>query len=98
MATNEEIRTIENGVSGDALRNKIAVAVMVKAHALLQGTPSSGQRAWADEALENPMAKVPAVFRYMLAASKGSTVAQITGASDAVIQTNTDTAVDQLVA
>ena len=83
--------------SNDVLRNKIAVAVTVKAQDLLDGTPTAAQVQWASEAIADPIGKAGMLLNYVLAANKDATVQQINGASDAAIQANVDAAVDVLI-
>lgn len=95
MATYEELFDIAN--TDSLLSNRIAVAVSIKATALVDGTPSAGQLVWATEALQNPRSKVKEVLHYILATDNAATVAQIEGASDSTIQTRCNSAVDALV-
>ena len=85
---------------GDSpLRNRVTVAIVVKAQALIDGgAPTAAEIAWADAALKNPSGKATEILGYVLAANKGATVANIQGASDTAIQTNIDAAVDALIA
>lgn len=81
------------------LRNRVTVAVVVKAQALIDGTtPTAGEIAWADAALSAPVAKAMQILNYVLAVNKSAAVGNITGATDAAIQANVDAAVDALIA
>ena len=96
MATYLEIFDIALG-SGDRadLEQKVAVATVVKAVAVLaEASPTQIRIDWAADALENPRGN--ALFSYVLGDNKDATVIQITGASDASVQTAVDTAVDAL--
>ena len=94
MATYDELFGLD---SDSAFRNKIAVAVVVKAHAVLnEPSPSAGRVGWATAALANPAAGAKSLLRYVVAENKGLSVAQILSASDGAIQTNVNTAVDVL--
>ena len=96
MATYAELFDLN---SDDALRNKIAVAVVVKAQELIDGgSPTTAEITWANDAIGNPQSKASAIMNYVLAANKAATVAQIQGAADSAIQANVDTAVDALIA
>jgi hypothetical protein len=97
MATLEELSGLPGGPGWDDLILKIKAAVIIKAHALLTGTPTAGETAWAEEALTNPQNKSEIIIFYVLAANAGVTTAQILNASDSAIQTNVNSAVDQLV-
>lgn len=97
MATFDELRDIATTALGVPLRTRIQAAIAIKAHALVGGTPTATQLAWALEALENPASKVDMVMNYMLAAKESAAVSAITDATDTVIQTNTDNAVDTLI-
>ena len=95
MATYNEIQTLR---TNSDLRNRCEVAIMIKAHALAIGSPTTAQITFAKAALKDPSQYVDAVFAYMLADNNGASIATITGATDAAIQTNTNNAVDQLLA
>lgn len=82
-----------------ALRNKITVAVAIKAQSLIDSeSPTAAQIAWANDAIRDPEGKAVVLLNYVLAANKSATVQQIQSASDAAIQNNVDTAVDALIA
>ncbi len=92
-----EIYGIATGDDGANLRAKITVCAAIKAHAIsLEVGPSQTRADWAREALENPQSKVELLLNYLLAADNTLTVGQITGASDAAIQTRCDSAIDDL--
>lgn len=96
MATYAEIFDLR---SNNALRNKIAVAVVVKAQTLIDlASPTAGQLSWANNAMNNPIASADKIMHYVLAANKSSTTSQISSASDSAIQTNVDAAADKLIA
>ena len=96
MATYPELFDLRT--EGD-LRNKIDVAVTIKAKDLIDlPTPTAEQIAWANEAIANSTAKVQALYNYVLAKNSAATVEQITSAADAVIQSHVNNAVDALIA
>lgn len=96
MATYQELFDLR---SNSGLRNKVAVACVKKAQALLELTPpTADQVAWASSTLANPIAQADKIFAYVLAANSSFTVAQIQGAADTAIQTNVDAAADALIA
>lgn len=96
MATYLELHALR---SNSDLIEKITVAVGKKAQGLLDGVgATSKQVAWANEAIANPKAKADALINYVLAKNSAATPAQITGATDATIQSNVDAAVDVLIA
>lgn len=80
------------------LRNKVKVAIAIKAQTLLDGvTPSVAEVAWADDALKSLKVKADEIMNYVIAANSDKTIVQITGAGDAAIQTNVDAAVDVII-
>lgn len=96
MATYLELYTLH---SDETLRHRVAVAVTIKAQALLAlASPTTAQVTWATAALSNPLSKTDQLFRYVLAANNTATVAQITGATDSGIQTQVGAAVDKIIA
>ena len=94
MATLEELHDLQTNVN---LEKKIASAITIKAHAFLAlPTPTDSQAIWSHEALRDPISKAKQIQKYVLADNSGASVAQITGASDAQIQTAVNAAADKL--
>jgi len=95
MATYNELYTL---TADSALRNRVRVAVIVAAQTIRGedgGTPNHANRLlWAAAAMANPAGEAQRMFHAVLAANKDSTVEQISGASDAAIQTAVDNVVD----
>lgn len=95
MATYEELFKLRNA---SALKNRVAVAVAIAAEKIRiedSGTANHVNRLiWAKQAMENPERVGEQVYFAILAANKDATVAQITSATDAAIQSNVDAAVD----
>ena len=100
MATYAELLTIATGPTGDALRNRIRVAVVVAAdvvRAEINSTPNHANRmAWARLVLQNPDTEAMRMMWAVLAQNRAFTVAQITGADDAAVQTAVNAAIDLL--
>jgi len=94
MATYTELREL---FGNSELLNKVEVAVIVAADGLLGGTPAPKDKAWAAAAFSNPKAEANKALKAVLADNKDNTVAQITGASDAAIQTKVTAVVPVLV-
>lgn len=94
MATYSELRDL---FTHDTLPNRVEIAVIKAAQALIDGTPTAPEQSWAASVLSNPSGEASKAFRYVLAANSASTVAVITAATDAQIQTNVDAAVPSLV-
>lgn len=81
------------------LQDRAAVAVTKKAQTLLDlPTPTAAQVAWALAAIEAPKSKAAALLNYILAANSSATVGQITGATDANLQSQLSAAVDAIIA
>jgi hypothetical protein len=95
MATYEELFNLRTNT---ALRNKLAVAAVIKAQAYVSGaTPTLNQLTWAENTFANPLSEADELMNYVLAANKDLTVSQISGASDSAMQTQVNTAVEALV-
>ena len=94
MATYIELHELR---TNDSLRQKVGVACVVAAQVRLAGTPSAEEAEWARNVITNPGNIANKVINLVLAANKDLTVAQITSATDAAIQTNVDAVVDGLV-
>ena len=96
MATYAELHELR---SDSTLRNRVTVAVVVKAQELMDSAaPTTGEIIWANDALQNPVQKAKEVLNYVIAANKSATVDQIQGATDVAVQTNVNTAADVLIA
>ena len=95
MATYSELRAL---FSNDELRHKIEIAVIIAAEAIrseLATVPNHANRlTWAIEAFNQPAAVANKMMMAVLAGNAAATVAQITGATDAAIQTKVNAAVD----
>lgn len=95
MATYVELFNLRND---DGLRNKVAVAVTIKAQALFDAaSPTAAQLTWAKSAIADPSALADGYLKYLLAKNAASTVAQIQAASDATIQTAVGALVDKIL-
>lgn len=96
MATYAEIFDLR---SDSGLRNRVAVAVAIKAQGLIDGaTPTAAQITWANSAISNPLSKADMLLNYILAKNNGLTLGQIANATDAAIQAQVNSAVDALIA
>lgn len=95
MATYTELFGLNNNSD---LRNKITVACIVAAETIrteLVTVPNHANRlSWASVVFANPAREAERLTWAVLAQNKTATVAQITAASDATIQTAVDAAVD----
>ena len=95
MATYAEIRSLFNH---DSLRNLIEVAVIVAAEKIRTedaGTANHANRlVWAKSVFESPTGAATRMLMALLATNRALTVVQITGATDASIQTAVDAAVN----
>lgn len=93
MASYEELFGLFRGSS--ELRNKVSVACTVKAAAIADDLPgsSAGEKSWAQAVFNNPTKEAEKILMYLIASNKDLTVAAISGASDAAIQTKVDAAV-----
>lgn len=104
MATYDELTAL----FGDGnMRRKLEVAVVVSAQTILSGADTvapfdqtAGQHElrakWGNAALTSTETEAIRLWKYVLAANSGLTVAQIRGAADSDIQVNVDGAVDAI--
>jgi len=83
--------------SNSDLQDRCTVAIVKAAQAKLSGTPSANEAAWAASVIASPRAAGVRVLNVVLAANSASTTTQITGATDAAIQSNVDAVIDALV-
>ena len=100
MATYAELLTIATSSTGDALRNRIRVAVVVAADVVRAEVPAppnhANRMAWARLVLQNPDTEAMRMMWAVLAQNRAFTAAQITGADDATVQTAVNAAIDLL--
>lgn len=98
MATYTELHKLRGSDTLAAVREKINVAIAIKAITIAKSaSPSAGAKAWATQALGNPESYQPTVLNYILADYNTATTGQITGATDAQVQTAVNSAVDSLL-
>ncbi len=95
MATYAELLT---AAATDALRQKVRVACIIAAETVrseADATPNHANRMlWAKAVFMNPEAEGNRMLWAVLAQNKAATLAVILAASDAVVQTNVDAAVN----
>lgn len=95
MATYGELYALQHDSD---LRNRMAVAVVVAAETVrtenVNTTNHANRLIWAKNALANPQAEAIRMLWGALAQNRTLTVAQITGASDASLQTAVNNAID----
>lgn len=94
MATYAELYDLRQDA---ALRNKVAVAVTIKAQTIFDlASPTAKQLAWAALAISGPDELAIQYLKYLMAKNAASTVAQINAASDATVQAAINALVDKL--
>jgi len=94
MATYKEIESLMDNTD---LLKKVQAAVIISAFTYIDGTPSVDERKWSSAVLANPCDEAVKALRVILAKNKAASVATITGASDATIQSNIDSVLAELV-
>ena len=94
MATYAEIRQL---FSNSVLSEKMEVAVIIAANNLLSGTETAAQKVWAASVFANPRGEATKAMMAVLATHNALAVSQITGASDATVQTAVNAVVPTLV-
>lgn len=98
MATYTELHALRGADTITALRQKITVALAIKANTIAKlPTPSAAQKAFAVAVLANPEIYLPTVLNYVLAEYSASATSAITGATDAQVQTAVNATVDTLL-
>lgn len=100
MATYAELLEIASGPTGDSLKNKIRVAVVVATDVIRSENPATANHAnrmlWARQVLNSPDTEALRMLWAVLAQNRAFTAGQITGADDATVQTAVNAAVDLL--
>ncbi len=96
MASYTELYALQS--DNDDLLHKVAVATWVAAEVVraedIATVNHANRVAWAGSVLNGGQSHARQMLRAVLAANAGLTVAQITGASDAAIQTKVNDAID----
>ena len=88
---------LSNAAIDETMLKRVAVAITVAAEALITAGPTAAQRKWLKVALYEPRGEATKAWRYILAANKSITIAQINAVTDAQIQTQVDTVVPTLI-
>lgn len=83
--------------SNTDLLNKVSIAVRKAARNLLESSPTANNQKFAKDVFQNPKHWAKITLSSVIVSNSGSTVAQITGASDSLIQTEVDAIVPSLV-
>jgi hypothetical protein len=94
MATLLEIRQM---FADDDFRNRVTSATVIAANALLSGTPTVDEKAFAKLVFQSPVAVGSIVTMAVLAANSSASVAQMRSASDTAIQNQVNAVVPNLV-
>lgn len=98
MATYIELHALRGAVSLEALRQKINVAIAIKANTIAKSAaPSAGAKAWAIDALGEPDKFMPTVLNYILAEYNAAATSAIQTATDAQVQSAVNDTVDKLL-
>ena len=95
MATYTELVSV---LSDETLRDRVGIALMIKAQATIAGTPTTDENVYAAVVFQSPRRQGVIALRAVIAANNTATVAQIQGATDAGIQANVDDTWAALVA
>jgi len=95
MATYTELRTL---INDGTLKDKVSIALLIASEAIRvedAGTANHANRLkWAKKVLQDPDGNADDVLRSLLAQNASASVATITGASDATIQTAVNNSVN----
>lgn len=83
--------------SNSNLQDRATVAVVKAAQSLLSGTPTVDQAKWSAAVIRSPRSWGDRILQVVLAANSNNSVAQITGATDAQLQSVVDGIIDAIV-
>lgn len=97
MATYIDLNALIATADGNLLQKRVSVATVIAAQALLEGTPTADQKAWALQVLADLRQEAMKLLRYAIADNAASTPAQITGVTDAQLQAAITAAVARIV-
>ena len=97
MATYTELATIKDGTEWNGLLEKIRVACVIKAAAIIDSTtPAATALEWAKQAIAKPEQAGDFIAHYVIAANADASLVQIYGATDNAVQNNVGNAVDAI--
>lgn len=97
MATYTELYDIYGQATLDPLKKKIITAAVIKANVITKlSTPTAAQKQWAISTLAAPENALKSLLNFILAEYNTATLATISGATDASVQTAVNNAVDTL--
>lgn len=98
MATLSELNDLISGNTDDqGLRAKVKAGAIIRAADVYsEASPSQARLDWASATLANPESSLDVLFNAVIGLNDDATIAQITSASDAAIETNIDTVVVKL--
>ena len=94
MATYIELRRL---MTDSDLPNKVEVATIVAAEALISGTPTASETLWAASVFANPKGESKKALMGVIAINKDATLEAIQSASDTAVQSAVDSLVQTLV-
>lgn len=98
MATYTELFGLVGANENEPLRQKIVMALCIKANTIAKsGSPTAAQLDFARAALRDPTTFARTIMNYILAEYNAQTIAAITGADDAAVQTAVNAAVDTML-
>ena len=98
MATYTDLHALRGSTTLNPLREKIAVAIAIKANIIAKlTTPTAAQKVFAVAALGSPETYLPTVLNYILADYNTAASSAIVGATDAQVQTAVNATVDTLL-
>lgn len=98
MASYIELYAASGGGQMVTLRQQICVAISIKALAVSQnGTATAAQKAWAINALDDPVKYQDSILRFILAQFSAQSIATISSATDTQVQTAVNSAVETLL-
>lgn len=95
MATYIELYELQ---ANSELINKCSVAIVIAAQNKLNGTPTEAEQKFASSVFDNPKIWGQKALRSALAENKNISKTQIESASDAALQSNVDSIIDDLIA
>jgi hypothetical protein len=97
MAIYSDLYALVGGYEIEPIRQKVLVALSIKANALAKTNPTDAQKKFAVSALTNPGQYLTFTINYILAEYNTVHIAAIIGATDAQVQTAVNAAVDTLL-
>ena len=97
MATYTELAGIQDGTEWEVFLNKVRVACLIKATAVIDSTtPGADVLAWAKSCIAEPVSSAQSVVYYVVGSNATAALSAIYSATDNAVYSNVSDAIDAI--